>query len=557
VKLAAMTEESEKRHTVTVGRYLLHRQIARGGMATIHIARLMGDEGFSRIVAAKRLLPEFAEDTEFVAMFMDEARIASKVHHPNVVPVLDLVTTSDEVMLVQEYVHGVPLHVLLRTIHEANQRIPVRIAVCIASQILAGLHAAHTTVDELGAPLDIVHRDVSPQNVMIAVDGSARLLDFGVAKATMAAHVTRDGTFKGKLAYSAPEQVRSKPVQASDVYSLSIVLWELLVGHRMHGATQGEAELIATIMGGALPSVTEALSNEADWGAIDSDEWRLLSTVEPIVERGMAVDLAKRYATAADMERELTKAVSPASSSEVAAWVRSIGKGFLESRDKIIAAEEASWRRTHANVATMPGNRRLTTSAPNDSRASSDSLIAPVPVAPAAAPMQQRGGKMIIAMLGALVVLLGVGVVFAVKSGNDKPAPAASTATPTETPVAAPPVEVTPPPPAPGPAPVPEPAAVEVTPPEPAPVAIESPEPVPAPPAEKPVVTREAAPVRRAPARPAPRPAIVKKKEEPPPSPIKQAIPEAKPAAAEKPKDDCNPPYYFEGQKKVFKPNCL
>src|ERR1044072_1317951 len=107
-----MSDESEKRHTVTVGRYLLHRQIARGGMATIHIARLMGDEGFSRIVAAKRLLPEFAEDTDFVAMFMDEARIASKVHHPNVVPVLDLVTTTDEVMLVQEYVHGVPLHVV-------------------------------------------------------------------------------------------------------------------------------------------------------------------------------------------------------------------------------------------------------------------------------------------------------------------------------------------------------------------------------------------------------------------------------------------------------------
>src|SRR3954462_9986671 len=115
---------SHEPQPIMIGRYLLHRQIARGGMATIHIARLMGDEGFTRIVAAKRLLPEFAEDTEFVAMFMDEARIASKVHHPNVVPVLDLVTTTDEVMLVQEYVHGVPLHVLLRTAHEAGRKIP-------------------------------------------------------------------------------------------------------------------------------------------------------------------------------------------------------------------------------------------------------------------------------------------------------------------------------------------------------------------------------------------------------------------------------------------------
>src|SRR6478752_6498315 len=269
--------EDTPRQSMTVGRYVLHRQIARGGMATIHIARLTGDEGFSRIVAAKRLLPDLAEDTEFVAMFMDEARIASKVHHPNVVPVLDLVTTTDEVMLVQEYVHGVPLHVLLRTAHEAGKKIPVRIAVSIAAQTLAGLGAAHNTLDEMGAPLNIVHRDVSPQNVMVAVDGSARLLDFGVAKATMAAHVTRDGTFKGKLAYSAPEQVRGKPVQQSDVYALSVVLWELLVGHRMHGQAQGEAELLATILGGRIPTITEALSNEADWGAIDSDEWKLIS----------------------------------------------------------------------------------------------------------------------------------------------------------------------------------------------------------------------------------------------------------------------------------------
>ena len=139
-----MSEDSETSRQVTVGRYLLHRQIARGGMATIHIARLMGDEGFSRIVAAKRLLPEFAEDTEFVAMFMDEARIASKVHHPNVVPVLDLVTTSDEVMLVQEYVHGVPLpRPAAHARHEASRRSRCASRCRSRAQVLAGLHAAH------------------------------------------------------------------------------------------------------------------------------------------------------------------------------------------------------------------------------------------------------------------------------------------------------------------------------------------------------------------------------------------------------------------------------
>src|SRR3569623_307128 len=251
--------ETELTSQVTVGRYVLHRQIARGGMATIHIARLMGDEGFSRIVAAKRLLPEFAEDSEFVAMFLDEARIASKVHHRNVVPVLDLVTTSDDVMLVQEYVHGVPLHTILRTARQHKQHIPVRVAVSIATQVLAGLHAAHETSDEMGTPLGIVHRDVSPQNVMVSIDGSARLLDFGVAKATMAAHVTRDGTFKGKLAYSAPEQLEGKANRQSDIYALAVVLWELIVGHRLHGSAQGEAELVATVMSGQLPSMMGAL----------------------------------------------------------------------------------------------------------------------------------------------------------------------------------------------------------------------------------------------------------------------------------------------------------
>src|SRR5687768_14451471 len=128
---------------ISVGRYVLHRQIARGGMATIHIARLMGDEGFSRIVAAKRLLPEFAEDSEFVAMFLDEARIASKVHHRNVVPVLDVVTTGEEVVLVQEYVHGAPLHWLLNKARQSKAYVPIEIAVSIACQVLSGLGATH------------------------------------------------------------------------------------------------------------------------------------------------------------------------------------------------------------------------------------------------------------------------------------------------------------------------------------------------------------------------------------------------------------------------------
>lgn len=536
-----MSEESEKRHSVTVGRYLLHRQIARGGMATIHIARLMGDEGFSRIVAAKRLLPEFAEDTEFVAMFMDEARIASKVHHPNVVPVLDLVTTTDEVMLVQEYVHGVPLHVLLRTAHEAGKKIPVRIAVSIAAQTLAGLHAAHTTLDEMGEPLDIVHRDVSPQNVMVAVDGSARLLDFGVAKATMAAHVTRDGTFKGKLAYSAPEQVRGKPVQQSDVYALAVVLWELLVGHRMHGTAQGEAELVATILGGKIPPITEALANEADWGAIDSDEWKALSAIEPIVQKGLAVEVADRFQTASEMEAALAKAVPPASISEVAAWVKSLGKDFIENRDKVIAAEEASWRKTAPSTSVrrtpVPGEvRRSATEIPFSPSSPSSPSAATLPPHPAS--LKTRA---LIGVLCVLVLLLSVGVVFAMHGGDtstvhsakaqeEPPQPA-----PQQIVKEVPKQEEAPPPPA------PEPPAVEAPTPE---VAAEMPAPTPA---------------VRHPVRPWTRVAKAKQKEVEKPAPVPTPAP-APPVEQPKPQqdaDDCKTPYYFEGNKKIFKPNCL
>jgi len=543
--------EVETTSQVTVGRYVLHRQIARGGMATIHIARLMGDEGFSRIVAAKRLLPEFAEDSEFVAMFMDEARIASKVHHRNVVPVLDLVTTADDVMLVQEYVHGVPLHTLLRTARQHKQHIPVRVAVAIAAQVLAGLHAAHETADEVGAPLNIVHRDVSPQNVMVATDGSARLLDFGVAKATMAAHVTRDGMFKGKLAYSAPEQLEGKANRQSDVYALSVVLWELIVGHRMHGTAQGEAELVATVMGGKLPSISEALGNEAEWGALDPAEWKMIETIDPIVGKGLTVDLTRRWATGADMERALLDAVAPASASEISAWVKSLGKEFLEGRDKVIAAEEQSWRRaigsSPGRLTPVPGSFRVSTM-PGTVR--TDTRLPPAPT-----PASSSGTwKVIVGVLGALVLLLGGGLVLAMHSNSSAKE---ATPAPAEAPVAAtpPPVPAQPQPATATPAPAQpaaEPRATEDKPAEPPKEAAKDLGSmlVATPPSATPA--RTATVRRRLPGRPAAKPP------EPAPAPAPAPPPAAAPAPAPEPaQDDCNPPYYFEGQKKIFKPSCL
>jgi serine/threonine-protein kinase len=541
--------ELKERQSIVIGRYLLHRQIARGGMATIHIARLVGDEGFSRIVAAKRLHPEFAEDAEFVSMFLDEAHIASKVHHRNVVPVLDVITTGEEVVLVQEYVHGVPLHWLLRTAHEAKTHIPINVAVSIACQVLAGLQAAHETVDEIGTPLHVVHRDVSPQNIMVATDGTARLLDFGIAKATMAAHITREGMFKGKLAYSAPEQIRGQAIQQSDIYSLAVVLWELLVGHRLHHGAQSEAELIGEIMQGRLPTITEVLASEREW--LGSNRWRQLEALEPIIQKGLNVDVVKRYQTAS----ALASAWAPASTSGVAGWLKTLGRDFLAGRDRVIAAEEASWRRTADLVPRRVSGLLRPITEPGTQPAH--------PPAEVEAATKQRRTRAIVGVAATAFVAM---ICLIVWLARDPDVEVAASAKPAVT--EPPPAHTTPPPPR------DETVAVQPTAPPPV-VGAETADTTaaalttstPTPPIIHPTPAHVAAPTARGRAirvvRPPPAPTpiakpppqAVAKTAAPPPAPVQ------KPAAPLGPEPtklaDCNPPYYFEGSKKVFKPACL
>jgi serine/threonine-protein kinase len=371
----------------------------------------------------------------------------------------------------------------------------------------------------MGTPLGIVHRDVSPQNIMVATDGSARLLDFGVAKATMAAHITRAGTFKGKLAYSAPEHVRGNAVQQSDVYSLSVVLWELLVGHRLHNNGQAEAELITEIMTGRLPTITQALAAERDM--MGAYRWNQLLVLEPIIQKGLAVRVEDRWQTASEMEEALAEALPPASSADVGQWLKALGKEFLEGREKMIAAEEASWRR-----AAPPTSTRATSQPGRTSRAGilSGSMVS----------LQKKRTKYAIGAMFA--VLLVFGVAFAMRGGESaqvatatktEPAPAPAVAQPVVTPLPA--------------APVVHDATVARE-----PAATDDVKAATAPAAPKPRIVRavrqqqvqRSAPVRATPVATKPTPAPVA----------------AAPAPA---KDDCNPPYYFEGRKKIFKSACL
>ena len=286
-----------------LGAYELFEPVARGGVATLHLARHSGSAGFRRVVAIKRLHGDLARDGEFVRMFIDEGRVAARLRHPNVVPVIDVVQAEDEVFLVMEFVVGETLARLAR-----REPVDPAIACALAIGVLHGLHAAHELTGDDGAPLDVVHRDVSPQNVVVGTDGVPRLLDFGIAKSRARLQVTREGEVKGKLRYMAPEQIGGEATRAADVYATSVVLWELLTGQQLIGG-ESDAEQIARVLVGPdhpppselTPSVTHAL--------------------DALVLRGLARDPNARFATARDMARALERVARVAPASEVGDWV--------------------------------------------------------------------------------------------------------------------------------------------------------------------------------------------------------------------------------------------
>src|SRR3954471_7528731 len=187
-----------------LGRYAVYGEIAAGGMATVYIGRLRGPVGFARRVAVKSLHPQLAKDPDFLSMFLDEARLVGHIQHTNVVPVLDVISVEGELHLVMEYIEGEPLSRVLRCLKKRQTATPVAIAVGVMLGVLDGLHAAHEARGEDGALLSIVHRNASPQNILVGVDGVAKILDFGIAKAVGRMQTTRGDQLKGKLAYMAP-----------------------------------------------------------------------------------------------------------------------------------------------------------------------------------------------------------------------------------------------------------------------------------------------------------------------------------------------------------------
>jgi serine/threonine-protein kinase len=228
-----------------LGRYEILTQLASGGMASVYIARAQGVAGFERLVALKVLHPHLAYEQEFISMFLDEARLAARIRHMNVVPTLDVSDSpGDGYFLVMEYIEGNHLGALLGRAAKQGERLPQPFVCRVLIDTLQGLGAAHRLTDENGTPLKLVHRDVSPHNILVGTDGIARLTDFGVAKADVRMASTRAGQFKGKLSYMAPEQAASNQTdQRSDLFSVGIILWESLTGRRLFKGDSNAATL--------------------------------------------------------------------------------------------------------------------------------------------------------------------------------------------------------------------------------------------------------------------------------------------------------------------------
>jgi serine/threonine-protein kinase len=313
----------------TLGRYRLLFRIAAGGMAEVYVGAQRGERGFRKLVAIKRMLPHLGTDEHFVQMFLDEARIAADIASPYVVPTLDLgVDENDAPFLVMELVVGLSLAQLLRSVFARGERVPAPIALELLAQAADGLHDAHEARSATGVPLGIVHRDISPQNVLVGVDGRARITDFGVARALNRLTRTNTGELKGKFAYFSPEQASAGDIDArADVFALGVVAWETFAGERLF-ATDNPLTTLEAVRGKAIPR-------------LDAPPWGCSKAVANAVADALERDLSKRFSTATEFSRALRAAMGGARTdrAEIEAWLQKVEGARLDAlRQKIEAA---------------------------------------------------------------------------------------------------------------------------------------------------------------------------------------------------------------------------
>ena len=281
-----------------LGRYEILNWLAAGGMAELYLARARAGEGFEKLVAIKLVLPHLARDPHFIGMFVDEAKLAATLDHPNLVQVIDAGWAGEDYFFAMEYLHGQSLDAVLRAqrTRQSQGRLPLPCALHVISGVAAGLHYAHERVGPDGRPLELVHRDVSPSNVFVTYDGNVKMVDFGVAKARAQNTRTRVGTLKGKRGYMSPEQCRGGAVdRRSDVFGIGVLLYELTTGRRPFSGDSDYA-VMSDIVFGNYPRPTTVVED-------------FPAELEAILGKALAVDPDQRYPTAQDLLVDLERFV--------------------------------------------------------------------------------------------------------------------------------------------------------------------------------------------------------------------------------------------------------
>ena len=312
-----------------IDRYLLHERIAEGGMASVWLGTTRADDGSVRVVAIKEMQAKLAHQTTFRQMFLDEARTISRVRHPNVVETFDVLTVDDELFLVMEYVDGPTLSEIVVATAARGEQVPTDIGVRFLVDLLGGLEAAHTATSADGRPLGIVHRDVSPHNVLVGRDGRAKVADFGVAMAADRGHRTATGEVKGKAGYMAPEQARSEKVDArADVYSAGIVAFELFALAPPFGSG-AMAEVLARVLFEPAPPLSDLRAD-------------VPIALEAVVAVALSKDPAARFPAARDFAEALVAAVPPASAERVASWMSAHFVSLFAEREALVARARAT-----------------------------------------------------------------------------------------------------------------------------------------------------------------------------------------------------------------------
>jgi eukaryotic-like serine/threonine-protein kinase len=402
-----------------LGRYELLMPIAAGGMAMVWAARLKGTRGFQKIVAVKTMLPKLSEDDQFEKMFLAEASLASKIRHPHACEILDLGEQDGVLFLAMEWIDGVPLNQLMKAA-KSKGGIPSTVAVRIVMQASAGLHAAHELTDGKGKLIGLVHRDISPQNILVTYDGVAKVVDFGVAKATaLGDGATQAGQLKGKVSYMAPEQVRGDAIDRRvDVFAMGIVLYALTTGkHPFRKESEGATLFAITAADPVIPPRKFL------------PDYPL--ALQDVVLKALEKDRDKRYGSATELQKALDKALPPTargSDEEVGAFVLSL---FSEQRNQSQATLSEALERADRHQLSIKSGPKLPEG--TLSGVSGVSALSTVGVAASLAPPKQssadidaalagRDGRRVVkvAVVGGLCAVIALaGVLFMQNSGKE------------------------------------------------------------------------------------------------------------------------------------------